>query len=640
MKPLDLYDYLVIVVYFLFMVAIGFYFLRVSKGGKDFFAGGNMIPWWVSGMSLYMTNFSAWIFTGGAGFAYHAGWFSFFYFGVGSLGYLIGTLMTAKLWRRSRTISPTEYTRLRFNLPTQQVLGWVIALNFILSAGVQLAATSKLMAPVLQVDLVLVALIVGTVILAYSFMGGLWAVTVTDTLQGVIVLSIAFVVVPASLYLVGGFDSMVERLPALTMSHTYNNVTYDFDWLMAILLISSFGFAAGGAQRFFAVKDEKDARKVGFFAAGLGVVGPLMFGIPPLVARILWPDLSVVDFFKPYLDSNPQDLVYFAVCLRILPNGLVGVFLAAMLAATMSTLSSVYNLVSSIYTRDFHQGILRPSATDEDLLKIGRIASLVSGLIVIGLAVLFVTSEFGIFNLMQAFFTLFNVPVAVPIAFGLIVKRVPKWSAFAAIIWGLVEGAITRYALDWNIGPQVYLGIILTLGVFITSHWTGSWYRTRKVLLWSVAMAVALGLALVYWASAGPEVTPLMFWLAILSAVATGVSLPFFARMFSSDTAEQKAQVEEFFRRLATPINVAREVFGAGKKQVSTFPLVGGTTIVLGVLMSLVFLTEMTGTETVVLTAIIVFLISVGLALWYFGRKSEIRDAAQYGRESEAGSTS
>ena len=474
MKPLDLYDYLVIVVYFLFMVAIGFYFLRVSKGGKDFFAGGNMIPWWVSGMSLYMTNFSAWIFTGGAGFAYHAGWFSFFYFGVGSLGYLAGTLMTARLWRRSRSISPTEYTRLRFNLPTQQVLGWVIAINFILSAGVQLAATSKLMAPVLQVDLVLVALIVGTVILAYSFMGGLWAVTVTDTLQGVIVLSIAFVVVPASLYLVGGFEGLADRLPALTMSHTYNNVTYDFDWLMAILLISSVGFAAGGAQRFFAVKDEKDARKVGFFAAGLGIVGPLMFGIPPLVARVIWPDLSVVDFFKPYLDTNPQDLVYFAVCLKILPNGLVGVFLAAMLAATMSTLSSVYNLVSSIYTRDFHQGVLRPTATDHDLLKIGRIASLVSGLIVTGLAVLFITSEFGIFNLMQAFFTLFNVPVAVPIAFGLLVKRVPKWSAFAAIIWGLLEGGTTRYALGWNIGPQVYLGIILTLGVFLTSACDGN----------------------------------------------------------------------------------------------------------------------------------------------------------------------
>ena len=100
----------------------------------------------------------------------------------------------------------------------------------------------------------------------------------------------------------------------------------------------------------------------------------------------------------------------------------------------------------------------------------------------------------------------------------------------------------------------------------------------------------------------------------------------------------RKPQVEEFFRKLATPIDVAREVFGAGKKQVSTFPLVGGTTIVLGVLMSLVFLTETTDTEAVVLGGIIAFLIIVGLALWYFGRKSEIRNTARYQTDTETSS--
>ncbi|MGB5875083.1 MAG: hypothetical protein WBH56_15295, partial [Bacteroidota bacterium] len=158
---LSLYDYIVIGAYFIFMVGIGFYFLKVSKGGKDFFAGGNMIPWWVSGVSLYMTNFSAWIFTGGAGFAYNVGWFALIYFAGGPIAYMVGTLMTAKLWRRSRSISPIEYTQTRYNIPTQQLFGWVIALNFILSAGVQLAATSKLMAPVLQIDLVAVVLVIG-----------------------------------------------------------------------------------------------------------------------------------------------------------------------------------------------------------------------------------------------------------------------------------------------------------------------------------------------------------------------------------------------------------------------------------------------------------------------------------------------
>jgi SSS family transporter len=626
---LSLYDYIVIVAYFLFMVGIGFYFLKKSKGGRDFFAGGNMIPWWVSGVSLYMTNFSAWIFTGGAGFAYNVGWFALIYFAGGPIAYMVGTLMTAKLWRRSRSISPIEYTQTRYNIPTQQLFGWVIALNFILSAGVQLAATSKLMAPVLQIDLVAVVLVIGSVILAYSFMGGLWAVTTTDTLQGVIVVSIALVVVPASLYLVGGFEGLIEMIPPLTWSHMYNEVHYEPHWLIALLMITSIGFAAGGAQRFYAVKDEIDARKVGYVAAALSALGPLMFGVPPLVARAIWPDLSKVEFFQPYLDTNPQDLVYFGVCLKILPAGLVGVFLAAMLAATMSTLSSVYNLVSSIFTRDFYQTILRPKSTDADLLKVGRISSFVSGLIVIGLAIVFITSRFGIFNLMQVFFTLFNSPVIIPIAFGLLIKNLPRWSAFAAICWGLVIGVTTRYLLEWDMGPQVYLSLAGTFFVFVVSHWTADLWREKKPMLILASTAVSAFFLALYFMTAPEGAGQLVFIGATASALATGYSLIIFAKLYAAETDAERKEVDEFFEKLATPIDVVKEVYLAGKRSVSTFPLIGGTTLVLGMLMSLVFLTEMSTSETVVLGGIVVVLICVGASLWFFGRRSEIRDAAR-----------
>ncbi|MEK7671351.1 MAG: hypothetical protein AAB344_03930, partial [Bacteroidota bacterium] len=326
MKSANVLDYIVVATYFLFMLGIGVYYSRVSKGGKDFFAGGNMLPWWVSGMSLYMANFSVWIFTGGAGFAYYAGWFALMYFGLGAFAYWVGTALTAVRWRRSRSISPTEYTCTRYNVVTQQLIGWVIVVNFTLSAGVQLASTSKLLAPVLELDVTLVVLVTGIVILLYSFMGGLWGVVVTDTLQGVILLATVFIVVPASLYLVGGFGTLAAALPPLSFDHIYNGVHYDEHWLLAIFLIGATGFAAGGAQRFFSVKDEEDAKKVGWLAGALSLTGPLIFGIPPLVARVIWPDLSQVDFFKPYATSNPQDLVYIGLCLLILPNGLIGVF--------------------------------------------------------------------------------------------------------------------------------------------------------------------------------------------------------------------------------------------------------------------------------------------------------------------------
>ncbi len=630
MKSLDLSDYTVIVAYFIFMLGVGVYFMRASKGGKDFFAGGNMIPWWVSGMSLYMANFTVWIFTGGAGFAYSTGWFSMFYFGTGGLAYWAGTALTAAKWRRSRSISPVEYTYTRFNTLTQQLLGWVIAINFSLSAGVQLAATCKLLAPVLGLDITLVVLVTGTVILVYSFLGGLWGVVVTDTLQGVILLATVFIVVPASLYLVGGFGVLANALPPLSFDHVYNGVHYDGYWLVSIFMIGVIGFAAGGAQKFYSVKDEKDARKVGWLAGALSLTGPLIFGVPPLVAKVIWPNLGEVDFFKPYMNSNPQDLVYVGICLTILPNGLIGVFIAAMLSATMSTLSSVYNMVSSILSKDMYQALLRPQTTDEELLRVGRIITLSLGLIVTVLAVVFVHSQFGIFNLLVTFFTLFNIPVVVPTACGLLFRRVPRWSAAAAIAWGLLSGVITRLLFGWDIAPQVFLAFALTFGVFATSYWTGNLYKSNKPLLAAISVVLAAALSLLLANSVYTDVSELVRVLGISAGAAIGLSLFWFAKFFASETEEQRSIVNEFFKKLDTPIDVAKEVFGQGKKQVSTFPLVGSTTMIMGLLMSLIFLTDLPKEGYVVLGGIITLMIVIGAAMWYFGRKSEITTAEQY----------
>ena len=138
-------------------------------------------------------------------------------------------------------------------------------------------------------------------------------------------------------------------------------------------------------------------------------------------------------------------------------------------------------MISSILSRDIYQGLFRPNLTDVQLLRVGRVMALCMGLTVMGLAIVFVTSKFGIFNLMQAFFTLFNIPVTVPIAFGLLFRRVPKWSAIGAIIWGLITGATTRYLLHWDIGPQVYLSFAMTFTIFSTSQYTGALYTLSLI---------------------------------------------------------------------------------------------------------------------------------------------------------------
>jgi len=627
MKSVNIYDYAVVAGYFLFMLGIGVYFMRLNKGAREYFAGGNMIPWWASGMTLYMANFSAWTFSGAAGFTYSTGSFMLIWFSIGSVSYFLGSFLTAKRWRRTRSISPVEYTQTRYNTTTQQLLSWVIGTNFTLSAGVQLAATSKLLSPVMNLDVTTMTLITGTVILIYTFLGGLWAVSITDVVQGVILLGTTFIVAPLSLSLVGGVKGLFAALPPLTFDHMYNGVHYDVHWLISILLISTIGFAAGSGQRFYSVKDEKSAMRVAWFAALLGLAGPLTFGIPPLVARVVWPDLSQVAFFTPYIGSNPQDLVYLALCVKLLPNGLIGVFIAAMLAATMSTLSYVYNMVSSIVARDMVQGLFRPRTRDDELLRIGRRASVAIGVIVTVLAIIFINSQFGIFNMMQVFFTLFNIPVTVPLCFGLIFRRVPKWSAVASIAWGLLAGVAGRYLLGWDIGPQVYLAFVMTFGIFSTSYWTGRLYQSNKRLLLLLSALVTLGTGILFTRTIVGPSTDLVLTFAWLCALAFGASLYGFAKMFTLDSEEDRAVVRDFFRKLDTPVDVAKEVFGAGKMQISAFPLVGGTMIVMGGLVSLIFFTDLPRGEAIIVGAMITFMIVFGVAMWYLGKRSEIRGA-------------
>jgi SSS family transporter len=626
MKTVNIYDYLVIGSYFLFMLGIGLYFTKINKSGKEYFAGGNMIPWWVSGMTLYMANFSAWSFTAAAGTTYTEGSFMFLYFSTGILSYSLGTLLTGARWRRTRSISPVEYTYTRYNITTQQFLSWVIAVNFTLSAGVQLASTCKLLAPVMGVDLLTITLVTGVVILSYTFLGGVWAVSITDVVQGVILLCTAAIIVPLSLLLVGGPATFIEQLPPISWDHVVNGVRYDEWWILSMLLIATFGFAGGAGQRFYSVKDEASARKVGFFAAALCLAGPAMFGIPPLVARMVWPDLTQVEFFKPYIGNNPQDLVYIGLALTLLPNGLIGVFVAAMLAATMSTLSSVYNMVSSIFARDMYQGLFRRSTKDDELLKIGRTASIAIGLIVTALAVVFLNSKLGIFNIMVAFFTLFNIPVSVPLAFGLIFRRVPTWSAVAGITWGLLAGIAVRFLLGWDIAPQVFFAFGMTFSIFACSRWIGDLFLRSRPAVMGIGVAVA-GLTGWLFAVSGP-VDPGAGTVAGAWAVAAafGATFVFFAHLFTRETAGQRRAIEGFFAKLDTPVDVQREVFGAGVKQVSVFPLVGVTMIVMAALLSLVFLTDMQGGEAV-LGSLIGMMFVFGVVMWYFGKRSEVRGA-------------
>jgi len=454
MTSLPLADYLVIAVYLIAVLAAGAWFARLTKTGHDFFVGGNQIPWWVAGISLYMTTFSAWMFTGAASFVYNTGWFGFLYLAGKPLGFLIGFKLSAVRWRRSRISSPVEYVEERYNHVTRIVISVVLVISMMYWPGHHLAAVAKISGPALfpHVPWAIDGLILffGVFVLIYTAAGGLWAVSVTDVIQFLVLFAVCIVLVPVVLLSGdhGSVTELVRAIPPLSFEHEVRSGTVYTQWyIIGFVVAGIFGNVVGDkAQRFFSVRDERAANRVGWLAFALFCTSPLLFGIPPLVGKVLWPEVSQLPFFE--LASKPDENVFIAVVMHYMPAGVVGLFLAAMIAASMSALDSVWNAVASIVSVDLYKGHYKPEATERELLVVGRLVVVGLTVVAVATALLIVHSTLGIFTISNIVLGLVAIPVTIPLLVGILTKWPSTWSAIPAIAGGSIVSAYTRFALD------------------------------------------------------------------------------------------------------------------------------------------------------------------------------------------------
>lgn len=626
-----LVDYIAIAAYLVFILFIGFFVSRFQKGGKDYFAGGNKIPWWISGISLYMTNFSAYTFIGTAGLVYLSGYYAMF----GSIGtpiaYILAGFIVGGLWRRTRSISPVEYAQTRYNVTSQQTIGMALSFCHTLTCAAQLLAVSVITSCCCGVDIELIILTIGIVVILYTYFGGMWAVSIADVVQFAILIAITAVVTPLSLSLVdGGLSGLIAKIPPLKLDNTIGSTNYDIHWIISGFIATTIGVASGMGPRFYSVVDEKAAKKVGILAGLLFLTFPLLFFIPPLVGRAIWPELGDIPKAVGALGNKPpQELVFIAIVNKVLPVGLLGVFVAAMLAATMDGLSAFYNFISSIVSRDVYKGLIKHNASDENILKVGRISTLVVGLIVTGLALAYHRFGSDILGIMARVIAIFAAPAGVPIAFGLLVKKLPRWSALASFIWGLIASIVAQLILNWNkwsLGYQVYLSLGASIFILVFAYQIGKWYKNNKIMLFifsvfsAVMFAFFLNLGTMEPLTHSQKISVGVFSLII------GVSAWVFGYLFSMETEAEKEMVADFFKKLATPIDVATEVIGRGVQERSAFFLVGIISTLFGGVIAvsyavLLIIGTAKYSDAAAFLGTAGVLILIGLPIFFFGRR-------------------
>ena len=494
------YEYAVIAGYFLLVISIGFTFKNMAaKSTSDYFRGGGRMLWWMVGSTAFMMQFSAWTFTGAAGKAFTDGFAVCLVFIANTFSYFCGWLYFAKRFRQMRVDTPTEAIRGRFGTQNELFFSWALIIFTLINAGIWLNALGVFASSVFNADIGTTIIITGLTVVFVSVLSGAWGVVASDFMQTLVVAVISVVCAIVALVKVGGPVELINNFPSDFIIGP--NMNYP------LLLIGTFVFFLAkqlvtimnlhDSFRFLTAKDSVNARKAAFLAMCLMGFGSIIWFIPPWASAILYPDAAAA---YPQLGNKAADAIYLVFTRNAMPIGTVGLLLAGLFAASMSSMDSALNKNSGILIRSVYQPFLAKrgkQVEDKKLLRISMAISLISGIIVIAMALFFKSlKELSLFDLMMSISAMIQVPLLIPLILGVFIKKTPQWAPWATVILGLflswfMKNVITPDVFAGWIGidgfthrESVDMNLILTLGVhvFITSvfFWATSFFYNES----------------------------------------------------------------------------------------------------------------------------------------------------------------
>ncbi|HZX07869.1 sodium:solute symporter family protein [Kribbella sp.] len=481
MAPLD---WLVVGGYFVVMVVIGLWAKARVHDAADFFTAGGRMPWWLSGISHHMSGYSSAVFVAYAAIAYTQGFVLYVWWALGiTFAMVVGAFLFAPRWPRLRqrlgVISPLEYLKIRYNLPTQQLLAWSGTALKVFDVGAKWTATALLLNVFAGVPVGWGVLITGGVTLVYSTVGGLWADVLTDLGQFLIQLVAGVVLFVAALAKLGGISAIWTMWGDLPEGNAkLFNGQYTVLFVMVYLLINTLSYNGGTwnlAQRFIASPSGSAARRAALLSGGLYLVWPLIMFFPMWAAPILLPNLA-----KP-------DQSYALLTEHLLPMGLVGLVLAGLFSHTMAMTSSDANAISAVVTRDIVPAVWRGARnmTGRTELVFGRVSTF--AFIALSMAIALTADSFGgVLGLLILWFGGLVGPIAIPMLLGLLpaFRRCGPTAAIASWAFGLLVFFITRYVVDGRIAElakdkvtaiQVGGPVVCSLIVFVLVGFVRPW---------------------------------------------------------------------------------------------------------------------------------------------------------------------
>ena len=464
-------DYLVILFYFIGLIAVSFIMSRKIKSSEDMFIAGRNSSWWLSGVSSYMTIFSASTFVIWGGVAYKSGLVATTVaLCLGVASFIIGKWISAK-WREIKIKSPGEFLTIRFGhntLSFYTIIGIIAraahtavalyAVAVVLCALVKVPDGSILASTGMAGDSPAGCLsiwwaigILGVIALVYTVVGGFLAVLMTDVIQFGVLIAVVVFMIPLSFHAVGGVGEFMERAQSIPNFLSGTSETYSWLWLVLwiFLNVAMVGGDWPFVQRYISVPTKTDAKKSTYLIGILYFVTPLIWYLPTMIYRVMEPGLAL-DLDPATMTYNGEH-AYVNMSKMVLMSGMVGMMLAAMLSATLSNVSGILNVYANVFTYEIWGYKEKNRNADEKTrIKVGRIFTLCFGLLIIILSML-IPFAGGAEKVVITILTMILCPLYIPSIWGLFSKRLTGNQLIGAMIVTWVVGVTAKLTVPASV---------------------------------------------------------------------------------------------------------------------------------------------------------------------------------------------
>ncbi|KYP15204.1 sodium/solute symporter [Flavihumibacter sp. CACIAM 22H1] len=510
-------DYIVLVVYIVLLLLIGFYLNRKSaKGNADIFLGGRMLRWWQIGLSLFSANAGPMMLIGFAGIGFSHGVVGSNFEWLAWIFLLILAMFFLPHYLATKISTMPQFLQLRFGKRSYNFLTIYSLISILLVwLGSALYAGGLIISQIFDWPLMYAVILVTVIATSFTAIGGLKAVVRTGIFQSVIIIVSSVILSWLALQRIGGIDSFVNSVPTAYWKLFRPASDPHYSWIAILAgypVVAIYYWCADQTivQKVLAAKDLREGQFGALLLAVLKIIMPLIFIFPGMMCYVL------------FRDQAQEDNAYITLVTQLMPSGLLGLCLAAIIAALIDTVSSGLNSFSTVFTLDVAGRIWQ--LDEKAKITMGKWITVVAGLIAIGIAWLFSRSGKGFFELSQGMVSILAPPLSVVFITGVLWKRMSSLAAEVVLYGGglicLVIGVCTVLNLPHaGFWPHfLMLSVYLFAGLLAVAILVSLFFKTTTVqtslptlleidktrgndlrMVWTGWLVLAVVMLLIYW---------------------------------------------------------------------------------------------------------------------------------------------